>query len=76
MTATDPDTTLIPAKEVLRMIGYKSRDSLDRLRKSDDTFPKPVPISNSTARNASIRWTQSEVAAWVERRKQMRHVAA
>lgn len=76
MNITDPATTLIRAPEVLRMIGYKSRDSLDRLRKSDPTFPKPVPISNSTARNASIAWTLSEVQEWVEKRKQRRDHAA
>lgn len=35
-----------------------------------------VPISNSTARNASIAWTLSEVQEWVEKRKQMCRDAA
>jgi prophage regulatory protein len=76
MDIIDPSTTLIRTPEVLRMIGYKSRDSLDRLRKADKTFPLPVQISNSTARNASIAWTLSEVRGWIETRKNMRHAAA
>ncbi|GEM_PF-2463879 len=68
----DPSTTLIRASEVLKIIGYKSRDSLDRLRRDDPTFPKAVPLSLSKARNASIAWTLGEVQEWVRKRMEMR----
>jgi prophage regulatory protein len=68
----DPSTTLIRASEVLAIIGYKSRDSLDRLRRDDPTFPKAVPLSLSKARNASIAWPLGEIQEWVEKRKNLR----
>ena len=72
MNIIDANATLLRPKEVMAMIGYKSRDSLNRLRKDDPTFPKPVPLTNSPARNASIAWALSEVQEWVERRKGLR----
>lgn len=72
----DPETTLIRAPEVMRMVGYSSRDGFDKLRARDETFPKPVPLSNSKARQAPIAWVLSEVQQWVESRKGKREEAA
>lgn len=68
----DESTTLIRASEVLAIIGYRSRDSLDRLRRDDPTFPKAVPLSRSKARNASIAWVLGEIQEWVQKRKDLR----
>jgi len=76
MAKIDPSTRLIRAPEVLMMIGYRSRDTLDRLRRDDSTFPKPVPLTQSRARNASIAWVQSEVQEWIQQRKGLRAEAA
>lgn len=69
MNTIDP---LIRPREVMAMIGVKSRDTFDKLRKRDRSFPKPLPLTTSTARNAAIAWPLSEVQEWVERRKKLR----
>lgn len=64
---SDPDTTLIRMPEVLNLTGLKRATVYKRL-KADPTFPKPVPLSDSTARGAPVAWVLAEVQAWVRGR--------
>lgn len=45
-----------------------SRTTAHRLMKTDPTFPKPVKLSDSTARNAPVGFVLGEVQAWIEGR--------
>lgn len=64
----DPSTTLIRVRDVLAMIGLGGRSSLYKLMRDDPTFPRPVPLSASTARNAPVAFVLGEVQAWVRAR--------
>lgn len=75
-TIFDPATTLIRAPEVMRIVGYSSRAAFDKLRVRDETFPKAVKLSNSTARQAPVAWVLGEVQDWVQSRKDCRNAAA
>ncbi|MDO4997901.1 MAG: AlpA family phage regulatory protein [Neisseria sp.] len=57
----------IDAKEVMRLLGYKSRESLYRLLRAnsrffDADFPKPLKISTR-----QTRWIESEILQYQER---------
>jgi prophage regulatory protein len=39
-------------------------------------FPKPVKLSNSTARGAPVAWVLSEVQSWVKSRIEARDQVA
>lgn len=60
-------TRLIRMPEVTRLTGLKRTTVYKRL-KEDPTFPKPVPLSDSTARGAPVAWVLGEVQAWVNER--------
>ena len=45
-----------------------SRTTAHRLMKTDPTFPKPVNLSDSGARNAPVGFVLSEVQAWIQGR--------
>ncbi|HEJ5823211.1 AlpA family phage regulatory protein [Pseudomonas aeruginosa] len=53
--------------ELLALTGLQRATVYKRL-KDDPTFPKPVPLSNSTARGAPVAWVLAEVQAWVRGR--------
>lgn len=61
-TSIDP---LLTEKQVLEKVGFKST-TLHRLVKRGE-FPAPVRITSDMR-----RWPESEVAAYVERKKQER----
>lgn len=63
----DPDATLIRMPELLAVTGLQRSTVYKRL-KSDPTFPRPVPLSDSTARGAPVAWVLAEVQAWVKAR--------
>ena len=67
----DPDCYIVRIEETARMCGT-TRKGLDNLRIKDPTFPKPVPLSNSTARNAPRGFVFGEVRDWIEKRKALR----
>lgn len=46
-------------EDVMRMIGFK-RTKLNALRKEDETFPKPIILSQN-----HIRWNLSEIQQWI-----------
>lgn len=67
----DPNTYIVRIEETARMYGM-TRKGLDNLRIKDQTFSKPVALTNSTASNAPRGFIYSEVREWIEKRKAMR----
>lgn len=65
------EVRLVREPELLSMTTL-SRSSARRLMKADPTFPKPVKLSDSGARNAPIAFVLSEVQNWIENRMQAR----
>lgn len=59
------EQALIPQPEVCKAIG-QTRSGLDKLRKKDPTFPKPVKFSDS--RQAAAYYVIAEVNAWLKAR--------
>ncbi|MDH0646191.1 AlpA family phage regulatory protein [Pseudomonas sp. GD03858] len=57
--------------ELERLTGYK-RPTIYKRLKDDPTFPKPVPLSDSTSRGAPVGFVLAEVQAWVSQRIAMR----
>lgn len=57
------EQALIPQPEVCKAIG-QTRSGLDKLRKKDPTFPKPVKFSDS--RQAAAYYVVTEVNAWLK----------
>lgn len=64
MPPTHPiiDQALIPQTEVCKTIG-QSRSGLDKLRKKDPSFPKPIKFSNT--RQATAYYVVDEINAWL-----------
>lgn len=60
----DPAARLVRMPELLAMTGLKRATVYKRL-KDDPTFPRPVPLSDSTARGAPVAWVLAEVEAYV-----------
>lgn len=58
---------LIRMPELLRLTGLRRATVYKRL-KDDQTFPRPVPLSASTARGAPVAFVLSEVQEWIEAR--------
>ena len=71
----DPSATLIRMPDLLALTGLQRATVYKRL-KDDPTFPRPVPLSNSTARGAPVAWVLAEVQAWVRARIDAREAAA
>lgn len=46
-------------EDVMTMVGFK-RTKLNALRKEDETFPKPIVLSQN-----HIRWNLDEVRQWI-----------
>ncbi|KFJ91146.1 regulatory protein [Pseudomonas sp. 1-7] len=71
----DPATTLIRMPDVLALTGLQRATVYKRL-KDDPTFPRPVPLTASTARGAPVAFVLAEVQAWVRARIEARGAAA
>lgn len=71
----DPCTTIIRMPELEALTGYKRPTVYKRL-KDDPTFPRPVPLSDSTSRGAPVGWVLAEVQEWVRQRIAKRGEAA
>lgn len=56
------DQALIPQTEVCKVIG-QTRSGLDKLRKKDPTFPKPIKFGSS--RQATAYCVIAELNAWL-----------
>lgn len=68
--ATSTTQPLDPALSIIRMravgeITGLARATLYKRIKDDPTFPRPVPLSSSTARGAPIGFVLAEVQAWI-----------
>lgn len=74
-TAYDPSAVIVRMTEV-EMITGLARPTIYKRLKDDPSFPRPVPLSNSTARGAPVGWVLAEVQAWVRERIALRGVAA
>lgn len=72
----DPSTTLIRMPELLALTGLGGRATVYRMLKEDPTFPRPVPLSASTARSAPVAWVLGEVQEWIRARIAARGSAA
>jgi len=67
MSKVDATDRLIRMPELMRLTGLQRTTVYKRL-KDDRTFPRPVPLSTSTARGAPVGFVLSEVQAWIEAR--------
>lgn len=56
------DQALIPQPAVCKVIG-QTRSGLDKLRKKDPTFPKPIKFSDT--RQAAAYYVIAELNAWL-----------
>ncbi|TXI29693.1 helix-turn-helix transcriptional regulator [Aquipseudomonas alcaligenes] len=56
------DQALIPQTEACKAIG-QTRSGLDKLRKKDPTFPKPIKFGSS--RQATAYYVIAELNAWL-----------
>jgi prophage regulatory protein len=72
----DPATTLIRVGEVSAIVGLARPTIYKLLRTPGSDFPRPVPLSTSTARGAPVAWVLAEVQAWVRARIAARGEAA
>jgi len=67
----DPALMLIRISEVEQITSLKRTTIYKRL-KDDPTFPRPVPLTDSTARGAPVGWVLGEVQTWVRSRLALR----
>lgn len=75
-TPFDPATTLIRMPRLEIATGLK-RSTLYKLMQCPESgFPRPVKLSNSTARRAPVAWVLSEVQSWVKSRIEARDQVA
>lgn len=65
--ACDPAVTLIRMPEVLSLTGL-ARPTVYKLIQRDPSFPRPVKLSDSTARNAPVAFVLGEVHTWIQGR--------
>lgn len=72
----DPAATLIRMGTLLELTGLGGRASVYRMLKEDPTFPRPVPLSDSTARSAPVAFVLGEVQQWIRARIAARGSAA
>lgn len=56
---------IIRLPEVTQLVGL-SRSTVLRYSKRDPTFPKPVKLSRSQARNAPVGYVLKEVQEWLQ----------
>lgn len=63
----DPDFIIIRMPELETITGF-CRPTIYKRLKDDPTFPRPVPLSDSTARGAPIGFVLAEVQQWVRSR--------
>lgn len=68
LTSLDPSTTLIRMPEVQAIVGLARPTIYKLMQQEQHTFPRPVKLSNSTARGAPVAWVLGEVQEWVRQR--------
>ena len=73
-TPLDESVRLIRMVDVVQLIGLQ-RGAVYKLIKSDPAFPRPVPLTSSTARGAPVAFVLSEVQDWIKARIALRGAA-
>lgn len=73
-TPLDDAIRLIRMTDVVQLIGLQ-RGAVYNLIKKDPTFPRPVPLTSSTARGAPVAFVLSEVQDWIKARIALRGAA-
>lgn len=63
----DPSLVIIRIPEVEKITGL-ARPTIYKRLKDDPSFPRPVPLSDSTARGAPVGFVLAEVQQWVRSR--------
>ncbi|MNZ57660.1 Prophage CP4-57 regulatory protein (AlpA) [compost metagenome] len=63
----DPALVLVRIPEAEKIVGLKRVTIYKRL-KDDPTFPRPVPLTDSTARGAPVGFVLAELQEWVRSR--------
>lgn len=63
----DPALVIIRMPEVEKITSLK-RPTIYKRLKDDPTFPRPVPLTDSTARGAPVGFVLAEVQEWVRSR--------
>lgn len=63
----DPSTCIVRIPDVMDILGC-SRATIYKRLGDDPTFPKPVPLSDSTKRGAPVGFVLAEVQEWVRKR--------
>ncbi|MFZ6045686.1 helix-turn-helix transcriptional regulator [Pseudomonas sp. CR3202] len=66
-----PLLALVRMPELMSLTGL-ARPTVYKMLKRDPTFPKPVKLSDSKARNAPVAFVLSEVQAWIQGRIEAR----
>lgn len=61
--------TLVPQPELCKMLGL-TRSGLDKLKKKDTTFPKPIKFGDT--RQAAAYYVVTEVNAWLRSKVEAR----
>jgi prophage regulatory protein len=60
---TNTTKSLLPLVDACALIGV-SRSGLDKLRKRDPSFPKPIKFG--TSRQASAYFVSTEIQRWID----------
>ena len=66
---------LVRMSELQQLTGL-ARATVYKMAKRDPSFPQPVKLSDSPARNAPVAFVLSEVQAWIKGRIQAREQRA
>lgn len=66
------DQALIPQPEVCKAIG-QTRSGLEKLRKKDPTFPKPIKFGDT--RQSAAYYVIAEINAWLATKIEARDAA-
>lgn len=67
----EPHHVIIRMGALEGLVGM-ARPTIYKRIKDDPTFPRPVPLSNSTARGAPVGFVLAEVQQWIQSRIDMR----
>jgi prophage regulatory protein len=67
----DAPLALVRMSELQQLTGL-ARPTVYKMLKRDPSFPKPVKLSDSRARNAPVAFVLSEVQEWIQGRIQAR----
>jgi prophage regulatory protein len=71
----DAPLALVRMSELQQLTGL-ARPTVYKMLKRDPSFPKPVKLSDSSARNAPVAFVLSEVQEWIQGRIQAREQRA